>query len=122
MRTPFWRSSTSGLTLIEVVAALFILGVLLVGVSLLRGRMLRQQADAERLQRAVAAADALLADWYVAADAPPVPADGRAGEFRWQTRSGRRVEVFDADAAALTLSAGGESVLTVPLIVPRGQS
>jgi prepilin-type N-terminal cleavage/methylation domain-containing protein len=52
-----------GLTLIEVVAALVLLGTILFSVTIARGRFMRQWADAERQLQATRAADALMTDW-----------------------------------------------------------
>lgn len=56
-------ASRRGLTLIEVLAALAIISMLLAGVATTRSRLVRQWGAADRTLAAVAAADALLAEW-----------------------------------------------------------
>ncbi|MFO8014769.1 MAG: type II secretion system protein [Phycisphaerae bacterium] len=85
----FRRSPAAGLTLVEVVAAVAILGVILVGVVLAKSRHTHQMALAERQQVAVRAADALLAEWWKSVDGVPV---GKWGVLEdepslvWETR------------------------------------
>jgi type II secretory pathway pseudopilin PulG len=52
------------MTLIEVVVGLAILGTLVAGVAIARGRALRQYAQADRQLRATRAADQMLARWF----------------------------------------------------------
>lgn len=83
------RCQATGLTLIEVVAAIAILGTILVGVVLSRARHTRQFALAQRKAIAVEAADALIAGWW---EGPAVPVDAsgvveREGiDLAWRTR------------------------------------
>ena len=87
--TCFRRSPATGLTLVEVVAAVAILGVILVGVVLAKSRLTRQVALAERQQVAVRAADALLAEWWKSVDGVPVGEGGvveDAPSLVWETR------------------------------------
>jgi hypothetical protein len=71
------------------VAAVAILGVILVGVVLAKSRHTHQVALAERKHAAVRAADALLAEWWKSVDGVPV---GKAGavesdaSLAWETR------------------------------------
>jgi len=82
-------SRAAGLTLIEVVAAIAILGTILVGIVLAKSRNTRQLAEARRTAEVVRHADALLADWW--ADEAGVPPDA-AGvidadpTLAWRTR------------------------------------
>jgi hypothetical protein len=87
------------MTLVEVVAALAMLGTLLVAVLLARAGYVRQAAAADRRLQAVAAADALLAAWH--RDPASLPRSGSGmvagdGQFSWRTRA-----VANPDAAAL---------------------
>jgi hypothetical protein len=64
-------------TLIEVVAGLFVLGVLVSSVTIARGRIARQWADADRRIAAARALDALASRWFDGeSDVIPVPASG----------------------------------------------
>lgn len=74
-----WRSFV-GVTLIEVLAALALLGSLAVAMLLSRGRLIEQHHRARQKLEAVQAADALLATWW--ADAShgsdgPIPINQR---------------------------------------------
>ena len=78
-----------GLTLIEVVAALALMATLLVAVLTIKAALTRRRAAADRRLRAVAAADALLTQWW--ADPATFPV-GRSGpvaadpSLAWSTR------------------------------------
>src|SRR5438046_9949256 len=66
MRKPFKTSSPArarGVTLIEALAGLVILGTLLVSITIARGRFVRQRAQAEQKIAAAAAVDALVSKW-----------------------------------------------------------
>jgi prepilin-type N-terminal cleavage/methylation domain-containing protein len=90
---PFSTASRPrGVTLIEIVAGLVILGTLLVSVSIARARFLRQWAEADRKLTAIHAADQLMTQW-MSGPAQNVPlAGGRplggATNFFWTTGSG----------------------------------
>src|SRR3954454_16567129 len=79
-----------GVTLIEVLAGLVLLGTVLASVMIARGRFVRQWAQAEQRLAAVHAADAMLAQWLSAgSQAVPVPAQGRLDDqpgYVWRTR------------------------------------
>lgn len=78
-----------GFTLIEVMAALAILGSLLVAAVMAKSRLHRQWSTAEARLRCVAAADELLATWWQDLErfprsaAGPVPTDP---QLSWRTR------------------------------------
>jgi len=71
------RSYPAGLTLIEVLAATVILGVLLVSVVLAKARYTRQATVADRQLAAIQAADDLLAEWWSAPSALAADAQGK---------------------------------------------
>lgn len=78
----------SGLTLLEVLAALAILATILAGVLLARGKLQRQHLAAQQRLRAVAVADQLLSDWWPGGNVP-LEAEGivpNNSEFRWRTQ------------------------------------
>lgn len=132
------RSHSRGLTLIEVVAAIAILGTLLVGIVLAKSRHTRQLERARAQADAVQATDALIAGWWT--DVHGVPIDERGevpgrSSLRWRTRlidnpriedlGARvvRVEVFaddDDDEAQRSLKPGekDEALVVVDLVLP----
>jgi len=131
-------SHAAGLTLIEVVAAIAILGTLLVGIVLARARHTHQYARAESARVAVDAADRLISRWWLNGRHVPV---GKAGQFeahptlRWRTREVDnekinllgarvvRVEVLRADAeTGSDPQARAEVLFHVDLVMPRPES
>ena len=123
-----WRA---GLTLIEVVASIAILGTILVGVVLAKARYTKQSALAERLLQASQAADELIAGWWGSPDGVPV---GRQGalegghHLRWETRvvpnpaieslGARVVRVQILDNSSGSAVMGNEASVTVDLVLP----
>ena len=110
------------MTLIEVVAGLVVLAVLVSSLTLARGRLARQSAEARTKLQATQAADRLLASWIGGTtdgpDAIPVAATGPlqgAEGCTWRTTprddpaAGRlgatvvRIEVFRGSARLLAL-------------------
>src|SRR4051812_18789944 len=76
------------MTLVEVVAALALLGTLLAAVLVVRVRYARQSAAAGRRLQAVAAADALLAGWHADPRSLPRFGSGRVdgdAQLGWRT-------------------------------------
>lgn len=94
------RRAHRGMTLMEVVASIAILGVLLVGIVTAKSRHTHQWSLAQRKLQAVAAADALLAGWWQHQGSLPRTAEGEAGAaedgLRWRTQ-----ELADREAAEL---------------------
>lgn len=98
------RRSRRALTLVEVVAALAMVGVLLTTLLTAQARFTRQWQRAERRIEAVAAADRMVATWWAEPSAIPRRAGGEVAggkAFAWRTT------VVD-DSAARQL--GGEIV------------
>lgn len=122
----------AGLTLIEVIAAIAILGAILTGIVVAQSRHLRQIAATERTDRAVAAAEALLERWWADPATLPVGASGRldGAELRWATREVAsepieainarvvRVSFYPAGAGAVGNTAAGEPMFSVDLVMP----
>lgn len=84
----YYLLSRSGMTLVELLAALALVGTLLVMLTLAQSRIAAQCARAERRQAAVKLADQLLARWWCAAPSVPVPAAGQvSGDpfLSWRT-------------------------------------
>src|SRR3954465_11528004 len=57
------RAKARAATLIEALAGLVVLGVLLVSITIARGRFVRQRAVAEQKLAAAAAVDQLMSNW-----------------------------------------------------------
>ena len=125
-----WRGS-AGVTLIEVLAALALLGSLAVAMVLSRGRLVDQHLRAQQKLEAVGVADALLAEWW--ADGPDnIPVDD-AGEldahpgWSWQTREvpNAALRPYEARVVRLRLVDASEpdepfELTSVDLVLPGG--
>ena len=128
-----WRAR--GLTLIEVVAAIAILGTLLVGVVLAKSRHTRQLERARAQAGAVQAADALIADWWTRPQGVPIDDRGTVPgdpDLSWRTRlvdnrsvaalGARvvRVEVYPGRDAPRRARSGEDhaALVVVDLVVP----
>lgn len=125
--------SRAGLTLIEVVAALAILGTLLVGIVLARARHTDQLLRARVQARAVEAADEMIARWWASREGVPIDASGElaGGDgLLWRTSivdedgiaelGARvvRVEVLQARGDGRRLTDDGGALFVVDLVVP----
>lgn len=97
------------MTLIEVVAAIAILGSVLVGVVLAQSRHTRQLAEARLQHEAAHAADELIAQWWTGPEGVPDP--GASGEI--QTPSGRTLTWSTSREASPALEELGTFVLRV---------
>lgn len=126
-------SRTRGLTLIEVVAAIAILGTLLVGVVLAKSRHTRQAALAQTKMQAVLLTDELIAGWWDSIEGVPIGDEGGFTEtdaLRWETRLVNnspiaslgarvvRVEVHEDERDLRNREEKDEPVLIVDLVVP----
>src|SRR5687767_11024896 len=88
--TQFAERGRRAMTLVEVVGALALLGVLLVGTLLAKARSTRQAALADRRLEAVAAADALLTAWRRDPQSLARSGGGRVSgeaDLSWRTRT-----------------------------------
>src|SRR5216110_2439155 len=86
----FSRAHAAGVTLIEALAGLVVLGTLLVSITIARGRFIRQRAVAEQKIAAAAAIDVLVSKWMAGSgSAMPLtsagPLDGLPNHT-WHTR------------------------------------
>lgn len=120
-----------GTTLIEVAAGLVILGTVVCMVVVMRGRFLRQWAIAQRKEQAIAAADALMSDWWARPDALPRHDQGDVADTMlvWRTRvmpnpqADRmnaqvvRLEIFDARNGKPTMRTSTHAPVSLPLAV-----
>ena len=96
---------TSGVTLVEVMAGLALLGTLLVSMVLARGRLLEQKIQATRTLDAAAVAERVLAEWWQDPAAIPV---GESGEIEgegllWRTERRGDVEAKKSGAQVVRL-------------------
>jgi prepilin-type N-terminal cleavage/methylation domain-containing protein len=122
-----------GLTLIEVVAAIAILGAILVGIVLAKARHTHQLALARQTHVAVRAADGLIARWWAEPDGVPIGESGVLGadeSLTWQTRLVEnetverlgtrvaRVEVYESKMGTTQAADPGEPLVTVDLVLP----
>jgi prepilin-type N-terminal cleavage/methylation domain-containing protein len=122
-----------GLTLIEVVAAIAILGTILVGIVLSSARLTHQAALARRQAVAVRAADELITGWWTAKEGVPVGAEGavesdptllwtvRLMENEPVARLGARVvrvAIREADPKTSAAAATEEELVNVDLVIP----
>ena len=85
-----------GLTLIEVVASLALLGGLLTAMVMAHARHVKQLADADRQMNAVAAADALLTQWWQDPASFPIAREGTVPNhprLAWRTEVVTRAAV-----------------------------
>jgi len=121
----------AGLTLIEVVAAIAILGAILTGIVVAQSRHLRQIAATQRTDRAIAAADALLERWWADPRTLPVGASGRLEDaaLRWVTRevASEPIEAIGARVVRVAFHPAGaqapgdessEPMFVVDLVMP----
>lgn len=126
-----WRRT--GLSLIELVAALAVLGTILAGVVVAKARHTRQLAEAKHRLEAVALADRTIAQWWMSPEGLPIDQHGTVGRtpaLRWRSQlvpndelqrlGARVVRVEFSDAAAEAGQA--DPVLVVELALPRDDS
>src|SRR6266566_405840 len=116
MRPPFKTSSPArarGVTLIEALAGLVILGTLLVSITIARGRFIRQRGLAEQKIAAAAAVDRLIAKWMAGSGAAiPVSAQGPldgVANHSWRTHT-----IHDQSASEM-----GASIVRLEVISDR---
>jgi prepilin-type N-terminal cleavage/methylation domain-containing protein len=128
--TSWQRSARRGLTLLEVVAALAILGGVLVGIVLARAKLARQTAMARQLSQAVRLSDDLIASWWARPEGVPVGADGVLGAeeaWVWATspvanpaieRLGARVVRLEVRPRREPSGTGRAAPIVVDLVLP----
>jgi len=132
MRTNWTNCSRrSGLTLLEVLAAVAILGTILVGVVMAKSRHTRQLAATGRLDAAVRAADELIAAWWASPNGVPVDQSGELGtegSLTWRTRvvANKEIEALGARVVRVEVrpraiaawEATDRSAVEVDLVLP----
>lgn len=120
------------MTLIEVLAALAVLGVLLVGVVMGQARWKRQSAMAIQRTEACRAADDLLAGWWEKPEQFPrndsgqVRCDQRVCRWRTSVQDNRAVEELGGQVVRLELFAvparsDERALATVDVVLPNQQ-
>lgn len=129
-RKPFWkRSARMGLTLVECLVGMVILGTVLSSVLIARGRYVHQAALARRQAAAVLATDRLLANWWSSGTPPVLEAEGLVpgpDRFRWRTRLVENPSVSDLKARVLRLeildaqqsAIGSQVLMRIDMVVP----
>lgn len=132
-KTCFRCSPPGGLTLIEVVAAITILGTILVGVVLAKARHTHQIALTQKLTQAVQAADGLIWTWWTSEQGVPIGREGVAGADGWLTWQTRivgnpvieklgarvvRVEFRESRPSEKDRRAGSQALTVVDLVLP----
>jgi hypothetical protein len=125
-----WTSARTGLTLLESLAAVVLLGTVLVGLMMARSRHDHQIAATQRQNAAIAVADELIAGWWARGDVPlnesgPTPADPT---LAWATSvapnaqveriGGRVVRVGILEARDGQADAGRDPLIVVELVLP----
>src|SRR5688572_10683971 len=114
----------AGLTLVEVVAGLALLGTLLVALLSARAKVARQYQGAEARLEAVKVADELLGGWWREGGRFPRDEVGVVGEgasrFRWRTRvvPNQAMDELSSEVVRLELSRPGvpQVVLAVDVV------
>lgn len=126
------RSRQAGLTLIEVVAAIAILGTIVTGIVLAKSRLTRQTVAARQTNAMVRATDELIAGWWVDPQGIPVEQSGSIPgneSLVWQTRlvENLPLEARGAQVVRVEVRDGGEAIppvddpvsVVVDLVLPH---
>lgn len=95
---------SAGLTLIEVVTGLAILGTILAAVVLAKAKQTRQLALANQKLEAVAATDQMLCAWWLAPDTIARSGSGTVpgqSNLSWETRVMESISLGDTSRAAV---------------------
>lgn len=129
-------SRQDGLTLVEVVAAITILGTVLVGVVLSKSRHTHQAALTQRQNVAVRATDGLIANWWASPGGVPVSESGVIEAeipLTWTTRVVEnkaiedlgalvvRVEVRELSPVNLGPGVEGGPLVVVEMVLPGAE-
>jgi prepilin-type N-terminal cleavage/methylation domain-containing protein len=107
-------SRRNGLTLLEVLAAVAILGTILVGVVIAKSRHTRQLAATERLDAAVRAADELIAAWWASPRGIPIDDSGELGtdgSLVWRTRTVANKEIESLGARVVRVEVRSRAIV-----------
>lgn len=118
-----------GLTLIEVVAALAVLGTLLTAILMAEGRCRRQTAGARMRLAACRAVDGLLEQWWASSEKFPRDAEGEIEgqpKLHWKTAvvDNEAVERLGGQVVRLSVFGAEEpwrerSLVTVDVVLPQ---
>jgi len=118
-----------GMTLIEVVTGLAILGTILAAVVLAKAKHTRQLARADRQLEAVTATDQMLSAWWLTPDTIPRSGSGRLPglpNLSWKTRVTENIPLGNTTADVVRLEVRDErstdsqpTLITLDLILPE---
>jgi prepilin-type N-terminal cleavage/methylation domain-containing protein len=125
-------SACAGLTLVEVLAGMALLGTFLAAALVAGARLTAQRGDAERRLEALRVADELLEGWWRDVDNFPRHGEGRVSgrvTWHWTTRpvESEAARAIGCDVVALELrqataagagSTDGEPAVRVELVLP----
>lgn len=126
-RTSPKRVQAYGMTLIEVLGALALMGSLVVSLLCAKANAMRQGAVAERRLQAVQLADQLLTEWWPSAEKFPRDQTGQADqlELAWRTRSVVNKDLEQIGTSVLCLeileqrpATAGQVLASVEVVVP----
>lgn len=127
-----WRTSRTGLTLIEVIAGLALLGTLLVSTMLAYGRHVRQLKRAREQTLLLKKLDTLVTSWFLQEEALWIPAEGRlpdTPDYRWKrtlTRQSPRNQegllISRVEAWKATTSSDDQPLCAIELATPSPAS
>ncbi len=127
-KTFFRPSSRRALTLIEVVAAIALLGLLLSGIVLAQGRQIRQRALAQQKLNVIELSDQLLASWMEGGSVPEssVGTWSQLPDWQWSTQKIDHQTASDLGAIVVRFRVDrvekrveSEPLLIVDLMVPE---
>jgi type II secretory pathway pseudopilin PulG len=124
MRQQYKTSSPTparrGVTLIEALAGLVILGTLLVSITIARGRFIRQRALAEQKLAATAAVDQLVSRWMAGGtSAIPTNAQGTLDDLpalTWRTHILHDRAAADLSASIVRLEVTDRKSTATPIL------
>lgn len=117
-------------------AAIALLGTILVGIVLAKARHTHQLALTQRQEAAVRAADELITQWWTSPEGVPIDERGRTGtdgSWMWKTRLVEnevveqlgarvvRVELHESEEDDGTKAPAGEALVAVELVLPPAE-
>ncbi len=124
----FWQPKSKALTLVEVLAAMAILGSLLTGIVLAQGKLSIQSRRTMQTREACQLAEGLLSLWWEDEVIIPRNSSGEIGEpagWRWQTFVYYSDQADDLGAEVMRLNLFGpgthenKPTLSIEVLVPQ---
>ena len=113
-------SRQAGLTLIEVLAAIAILGTILVGIVVAKARHTRQIALTARRNVAVRAADEMITRWWASKEGIPIGQSGTVAAdetLSWETRQVANPAIEALGTHVVRLEIHDKGATDQPLVV-----